>query len=104
MPIAPIMIWVMGLENAKSRPAAPAERAGMCCILEESLDVGGCGYSAQRLGNGIVSVRRDYGCTPMVTDTMADEDMLTFGEVLAKRAEGFFSTFEEWDLFDGSDV
>ena len=41
VPIAPIMIWVMGLENAKSRPATPAERAEMCCILEESLAVGG---------------------------------------------------------------
>ena len=89
VPIAPIMIWVMGLENAKSRPATPAERAEMCRILESSLDAGGCGYSAQRLGNGFVSVQRDYDGSPMVTDTMADEDMLALGEVLAKRGHGF---------------
>ena len=89
VPIAPIMIWVMGLENAKSRPATPAERAEMCRILEASLDAGGCGYSAQRLGNGFVSVQRDYDGSPMVTDTMADEDMLALGEVLAKRGHGF---------------
>ena len=89
VPIAPIMIWVMGLENAKSRPATPAERAEMCRILEASLDAGGCGYSAQRLGNGFVSVQRDYDGSPMVTDTMADEDMLALGEVLAKRSHGF---------------
>ena len=89
VPIAPIMIWVMGMENAKSRPATPAERAEMCRILEESLDAGGCGYSAQRLGNGFVSVQRDYDGTPMVTDTMADEDMLALGAVLAKRGHGF---------------
>ena len=52
VPLAPIMIWAMGLENAKSRSATPAERAEMCRILEVSLDAGGCGYSAQRLGNG----------------------------------------------------
>ena len=100
VPIAPIMIWVMGLENAKSRPATPAERAEMCRILEESLDAGGCGYSAQRLGNGIVSVQRDYDGTPMVTDTMADEDMLAFGEVLAKRGSGFIQLTQASEDFN----
>ena len=100
VPIAPIMIWVMGLENAKSRPATPAERAEMCRILEESLGAGGCGYSAQRLGNGIVSVQRDYDGTPMVTDTMADEDMLAFGEVLAKRGEGFIQLTQASEDFN----
>src|SRR6266568_3919356 len=89
VPLAPIMIWVMGLDAAKSRPATDTERAEMCRILSEALDVGGCGFSAQRLGNGFVSVQRDYDGTPMVTDTMADEDVLAFAEVLAKRKEGF---------------
>src|SRR5947208_13584855 len=64
-------------------------RAEMCRLLDEALDAGGCGFSAQRLGNGFVSVQRDYDGTPMVTDTMADEDVLAFAEVLARRKEGF---------------
>jgi N-acyl-D-aspartate/D-glutamate deacylase len=83
------MIWVMGLDAAKSRPATEKEMQEMCRILEESLDAGGCGFSAQRLGNGFVSVQRDYDGTPMVTDTMADEDVLSLAKVLARRKEGF---------------
>ena len=89
VPIAPIMIWTMGLEAAKSRPATDKEKQTMCQILSESLDAGGCGFSAQRLGDGFVSVQRDYDGTPMVTDTMADEDVLAFGRVLRERGEGF---------------
>jgi len=89
VPLAPIMIWTMGLEAAKSRPANEQERQEMQRLLNEAMDVGGCGFSCQRLGNGFISVQRDYDGTPMVTDTMAEEDLLAFAEVLAKRKEGF---------------
>ena len=89
VPLAPIMIWTMGLEAAKSRPATEKELQEMCQLLNEAMDAGGCGFSAQRLGNGFVSVQRDYDGTPMVTDTMADEDVLAFGRVLKKRGDGF---------------
>jgi N-acyl-D-amino-acid deacylase len=89
VPIAPIMIWVMGLEAAKSRPATEKERQEMQRLLEESMNAGGCGFSCQRLGNGFISVQRDYDGTPMVTDTMAEEDLLAFAEVLGRRKEGF---------------
>lgn len=100
VPLAPIMIWTMGLDAAKSRPATEAEMATMCRILEESLDVGGCGFSAQRLGNGFVSVQRDYDGTPMVTDTMADEDVLAFGRVLKKRGGGFIQLTQASEDFE----
>ena len=89
VPLAPIMIWTMGIEAAKSRPATEKELQEMCQILDQAMDAGGCGFSAQRLGNGFVSVQRDYDGTPMVTDTMADEDVLAFGRVLKKRGNGF---------------
>jgi len=89
VPIAPIMIWVMGLEAAKSRPATEKERQEMQRLLNEAMDKGGCGFSCQRLGNGFISVQRDYDGTPMVTDTMAEEDLIAFAEVLGKRKEGF---------------
>jgi N-acyl-D-aspartate/D-glutamate deacylase len=89
VPIAPIMIWVMGLDAAKSRPANEKERQEMQRLLNEAMDKGGCGFSCQRLGNGFISVQRDYDGTPMVTDTMAEEDLIAFAEVLGKRKEGF---------------
>jgi N-acyl-D-aspartate/D-glutamate deacylase len=89
VPIAPLMIWVMGLDAAKSRKATEKEIQQMQGLLNEAMDAGGCGFSCQRLGNGFISVQRDYDGTPMVTDTMAEEDLVAFAEVLGKRKEGF---------------
>ena len=83
MPTASLMTYVMGLEAAKTRPATPAERAEMQRLLREGMDAGLCGFSIQRLGPD--SVQADFDGSPMVTDTMADEDILALAEVLAER-------------------
>ena len=101
VPIAPIMIWVMGLEAAKSRPATEKERQEMQRLLEESMNAGGCGFSCQRLGNGFISVQRDYDGTPMVTDTMAEADLVAFAEVLGRRKEGFIQLTQASEDFKG---
>jgi N-acyl-D-aspartate/D-glutamate deacylase len=87
MPTASLMTYVMGLEAAKTRPATAAERAEMKRLLDEGMDVGLCGFSIQRLGPN--SVQADFDGSPMVTDTMADEDILALAEVLRDRGEGF---------------
>jgi N-acyl-D-aspartate/D-glutamate deacylase len=94
------MIYVMGLEAAKSRPANESEMNEMLRLMDESLNAGGCGFSAQRLGNGFISVQRDYDGTPMVTDTMADEDVLAFGRLLKKRGEGFIQLTQASEDFN----
>lgn len=84
MPIAPLMIWVMGLDDAKSgRKPTPAETNEMCRLLNEAMDHGACGWSAQRFGRN--SVQADYDGSPMVTDLMADETALAFARVLGQR-------------------
>src|ERR1700737_1038654 len=87
MPTASLMTYVMGLEAAKSRPATEQERAEMRRLLAEGMDAGLCGFSIQRLGRD--STQADYDGSPMVTDTMCDEDILCLAEVLAERDEGF---------------
>ena len=87
MPTASLMTYVMGLEAAKTRPATDAERAEMKRLLHEGMDAGLCGFSIQRLGPD--SVQADFDGSPMVTDTMADEDILALAEVLRERDEGF---------------
>ena len=87
MPTASLMTYVMGLEAAKSRPASEAERQEMQRLLAEGMDAGLCGFSIQRLGPN--SVQADYDGSPMVTDTMADEDILNLAEVLRQRNDGF---------------
>src|SRR3954464_6169418 len=87
MPTASLMTYVMGLEAAKSRPATAQERKEMQRLLDEGMDAGLCGFSIQRLGPN--SVQADFDGSPMVTDTMADQDLLALGEVLRKRGDGF---------------
>ncbi len=87
MPTASLMTYVMGLEAAKNRPATAAERVEMQRLLNEGMEAGLCGFSIQRLGPD--STQADYDGSPMVTDTMCDEDILCLAEVLATRGEGF---------------
>ena len=87
MPTASLMIYVMGLEAAKTRPATNAERKEMQRLLHEGMDAGLCGFSIQRLGPN--STQADFDGTPMVTDTMCDDDIFCLAEVLRERDEGF---------------
>src|SRR5437762_4610624 len=59
VPLAPLMIWTMGLEAAKHRPATEKERREMQRLLNEAMDAGACGFSTQRFGEH--SVQADYG-------------------------------------------
>jgi len=88
VPIGPIMNSVMGIEEAKKREPTEAEVAEMCELLNEGMDAGGCGWSVQRLGDGYMSVQRDYDGTPMATDTMSDELCMAFADVLKNRGDG----------------
>merc|ERR1719456_1417826 len=85
--LAPLMTHVMGLENAKNRAATAEEMKEMKRLLREAMEAGACGFSAQILGK--TSAQRDYDGTPMVTDTMAKEDLYAFGSVLSELGRGF---------------
>ena len=87
MPTASLMTYVMGLDAAKTRPGTEAERAEMRRLLAEGLDAGLCGFSIQRLGRH--SGQADYDGSPMVTDTMVDDEILNLARVLRERDEGF---------------
>ena len=99
MGLSPVMSWVMGLEDAKGRPATPDEQQKMCALLGEALDAGACGFSAQILGPD--SVQRDYDGTPMITDIMAPDDLIAFARVLREKRRGFIQVLgADFDLFE----
>ena len=87
VPLAPLYSWVMGWEESKGRRPTDAELEEMCRLMYAGMDIGGCGWSAQVLGQN--SVQRDYDATPMVTDLMTDREILTFARALSDRDEGF---------------
>jgi N-acyl-D-amino-acid deacylase len=70
-----------------ARVANQKERAEMARLLDEGMDAGLCGFSIQRLGRN--SGQADFDGSPMVTDTMCDEDILNLAQVLRARDEGF---------------
>jgi N-acyl-D-aspartate/D-glutamate deacylase len=87
VPLNPLMVWVIGLERAKSGVLpSDAEHVEMARLLNEAMDAGAIGVSAQRMGVG--SVQRDYDGLPMATDLMHDETMLVLADVLRRRSEG----------------
>jgi N-acyl-D-aspartate/D-glutamate deacylase len=91
VPLGPLLVWVMGLEAAKSgRAATPEEMTQLKAMLNEAMDAGGCGWSAQRLPPyGGMANQRDFDGSPMPTDCMPDETALELARVLADRNEGF---------------
>jgi N-acyl-D-aspartate/D-glutamate deacylase len=86
-PVLPLMVYVMGMQAAKSRPATTGEREEMQRLLGESMRAGSCGWSVQRMGPH--SVQADFDGTPMPTDTMGEEELRAFARVLRGRGEGF---------------
>ena len=91
VPVGPLLVWVLGLEDAKAgRKPNEAEHEEICRLFEEALDAGGCGWSAQRLmPSGPAAVQLDYDGTPMVTDVMHDETCERLAAVLGRRNQGF---------------
>src|SRR5215469_11424509 len=100
VPMNPLLGYVMGIDESKTgRLPTDAEHARMRRILNEAMDAGACGWSAQRLPpNGPSSVQRDYDATPMNTDIMHDETCIEMAKVLGERGEGFQElTLSTWD-------
>ena len=91
VPISPLLIWVMGFADAKAgRKPTAAEHAEICRLLEQAMDAGACGWSAQRMQpTGPAAVQRDFDGTPMPTDVMHDDTCRELAKVLRRRNEGF---------------
>ncbi len=90
VPVGPMLVDVLGLDDAKAgRMPTDEEHARLAKMLHESMDAGGCGWSAQRLPpTGPAAVQRDWDGTPMPTDMMNDETARVFARVLAARNQG----------------
>ncbi|MFT7599675.1 MAG: N-acyl-D-amino-acid deacylase [Acidimicrobiales bacterium] len=90
VPVGPMLVDVLGLDDAKAgRLPTDDEHARLSKMLHESMDAGGCGWSAQRLPpTGPAAVQRDWDGTPMPTDMMNDETARVFARVLAARNQG----------------
>ena len=91
VPVGTLLTWVLGFDDAKAgRRPTDAEHAELRRLLNEAMDAGGCGWSAQRmLPDGPASVQRDFDGTPMPTDVMHDDTCRELAGVLRDRNDGF---------------
>lgn len=96
--VNPLLIWVMGLADAKAgRKPTDAEHAEMARLLHEAMDAGACGWSTQTLGTpGDPSketaggaAQSDFDGTPMPSDVVWPETLEVLAKVLGERGEGF---------------
>ncbi len=83
----PLMSWIMGsVDEAKKRPLTTAEKQEAKRLLEEAMDAGACGWSAQLAGEN--TIQRDYDGTPMITDLMSNDDLSFFARTLGEFGRG----------------
>lgn len=93
MPLNGLMIFVMGIEAAKSRGATPKERVTMRDMLNEAMDAGAIGFSMSHLQEH--NTHKDIDGSPMPTDQMHVEDAYYLAEVLKERGEGVIQALVE---------
>lgn len=98
LPLNSLLIYVMGVEAAKTRPANAAERAEMRRLLHEAMDAGamGFGFSFLQMANS----HKDADGSPMPTDTMDIEEAYNLATVLRERGEGTIQALAEVPTID----
>lgn len=86
VPLNPLLIYVMGLEAAKTRFATPVERERMKQELNKAMDAGAIGFGFSYQGHHNTHV--DCDGQPMPSDIMSPDDIYALAEVLRERGEG----------------
>lgn len=86
LPLNPLLIYVMGLEAAKTRSATPEEREIMKAELHKAMDMGAIGFGFSYQGDNNTHI--DCDGQPMPTDIMDLEDLYALADVLRERGEG----------------
>ena len=87
LPLNMLLIWVMGVDAAKSRRPTPAEMAEMHRLINEAMDAGALGISMSCMGAEGNS-HLDYDGTPMPTDVLDHDVVVEICRALATRGEG----------------
>lgn len=88
--VNPLLSYVMGVEEAKSRPPTEEEYEFILRIFDEAIEAGACGWSAMRTPPGsFASNHRDYDGTPFASNVMGDETAFRLTEVMSRRNTGF---------------
>jgi N-acyl-D-aspartate/D-glutamate deacylase len=86
VPMNALMVYVMGVDAAKSRPATALERARMRQLLDQAMDAGAVGFSFSWLGP--INNHTDFDGSSMPTDVMDIGEAFNLAQVLRNRRQG----------------
>jgi N-acyl-D-aspartate/D-glutamate deacylase len=94
LPLNALLIYVMGVDEAKRRMATAEELVTMRDMLNRALDAGACGISFSHMGEG--NTHSDSDGSAMPTDVMAIDIAYELCDVLRARDQGVIQTLTEF--------
>ncbi len=87
LPLNPLLIYVMGVDAAKSRSPSAEEMTQIHRLINEAMDAGAIGISMSSMGaDG--NTHLDSDGTPMPTDVLAHDAIIAICRALVERGEG----------------
>ena len=103
LPLNPLMIYVMGVEAAKTRRPTADEIAQMHVLINEAMDDGAVGISMSVMGAEGNS-HLDTDGSPMPTDLLHDDDIVEISRAVAERGEGIIQMLSQIAHFGNKGV
>lgn len=87
LPLNPLLVYVMGIEAAKTRAPTAGEMAEIHRLIDAAMDAGALGLSMSAMGEAGNS-HLDCDGSPMPSDVVAHEVILDICRALVERGEG----------------
>ena len=94
LPINPLLVYVMGIEGAKSRRPTKVETEEIHRLINEAMDAGAIGISMSVMGFDGNS-HLDYDGTCMPTDRLHEDDVIEIARAVATRGEGIIQVLSQ---------
>lgn len=98
LPANPLLIYVMGVEAAKTRPPSPAELNEIRRLINDAMDAGAIGISLSAMGEQGNS-HLDCDGTPMPTDVLEHDVILDICGALVDRGEGVIQILSQLAIY-----
>lgn len=98
LPVNPLLVYVMGVEGAKTRRPTPTEMTEIHRLINEAMDAGAIGISLSAMGVQGNS-HLDYDGTPMPTDTLDHDTILDICTALVERGEGVIQVLSQLAIY-----
>lgn len=98
IPLNPLMIYVMGVDAAKSRAPSASELADMHRLINEAMDAGAVGVSMSVMG-AMGNSHVDVDGSSMPTDAASHDTMLDIARAVVERGEGIIQLLSQIVVF-----